>query len=98
MRYELTDEEWTAIKPMLPRWQRGTTNLRPATSHSFNLHPYAYGCGLMSPRPNHGEKLAETTLRERIACTLTAIAAVVGSNDPSRNSDHNSRSALNWAT
>ena len=44
MRYELTDEEWTAIKPMLPRWQRGTTNLRPTTSHSFNLHPYAYGC------------------------------------------------------
>jgi transposase len=33
-------------------WQRGTTNLRPTTSHSFNLHPYAYGCGLMSPRPS----------------------------------------------
>jgi transposase len=26
MRYELTDEEWTAIKPMLPNKPRGSSS------------------------------------------------------------------------
>ena len=34
-------------------WQRATTSSRPTTSHSSSLHPYAYGCALMSPRPEH---------------------------------------------
>jgi hypothetical protein len=29
-----------------------TTSSRPTTLHSSNLHPYAYGCALMSPRPS----------------------------------------------
>src|SRR5215831_6968534 len=33
-------------------WQRAMTNLPPTTSHSSNLHPYAYGYELMSPRPS----------------------------------------------
>ena len=30
MRYELTDHEWTAIRPMLPNKQRCATGERPA--------------------------------------------------------------------
>jgi hypothetical protein len=32
--------------------QRATTSWRRTTSHWFSLHPYAYDCALMSPRPN----------------------------------------------
>src|SRR5262249_17199255 len=33
-------------------WQRATTSLRSTTSHSSSLHPYAYGCALISQRPS----------------------------------------------
>jgi transposase len=33
-------------------WQRTTTSSRPTTSHSSSLHPFSYGCALMSPRPS----------------------------------------------
>src|SRR3954465_5709563 len=35
--------------------QRAMTSSRPITSHSSSLHPYAYGCALMSPRPSARE-------------------------------------------
>ena len=38
-------------------WQRATTSSRPTTSHSSSLHPYAYGCALMSPRPRQPNAL-----------------------------------------
>src|SRR5947199_757133 len=33
-------------------WQRAMTSSPPTTLHSSSLHPYAYGCALMSPRPS----------------------------------------------
>jgi transposase len=42
MRYELTDNEWSAIKPML-------TSSPRTTLRSFNSHRSGYGCALMSP-------------------------------------------------
>jgi transposase len=58
MRYELSDFEWTAIKPMLPNKPRGVP--RVATRYdklaaiylaSSNSHQSAFGCALMSPQP-----------------------------------------------
>ena len=38
MRYELTDHEWTAIKPMLPNKPRGVAWVNePASSRSSTL-------------------------------------------------------------
>lgn len=33
-------------------WQHAATSSRPTTLHSSSLHPYGYGCALMSPRPS----------------------------------------------
>jgi len=41
---------WVTIDRTQSEQQRGTTNWRRTTSHSFSLHPYAYGCAPMSPR------------------------------------------------
>ena len=41
MRYELTDQEWTAIKPMLPNKPRGVArvNDRRSTASFANIPP-----------------------------------------------------------
>jgi hypothetical protein len=36
MRYELTDYEWAAIKPMLPRPCSNSASRRPATDEGVN--------------------------------------------------------------
>ena len=36
MRYELTDHEWTAIKPMLPNKPRGVPRARNLVERFFN--------------------------------------------------------------
>jgi transposase len=46
MRYELTDHEWSAIKPMLPNKPRGVPRVND------RRHQYGCGCALMSPRPS----------------------------------------------
>jgi len=64
MRYELSDYEWTAIKPMLPNKPRGVRRvndrrvlngifwvLRLTIWRSSNSHQSEFGCVLMSPRP-----------------------------------------------
>jgi len=45
-----------------------------------------------------GELLSGIGLLAERGLTKQRRPPVAGSNDPSRNSDHNSRSALNWAT
>jgi transposase len=37
MRYELADEEWAAIKPMLPNKPRGVP--RPSDAIAIRAHP-----------------------------------------------------------
>src|SRR5262245_39220874 len=77
MRYELTDHEWTAIRPMLPNKPRGVPRVndrrvatrydkssQPTILPSFSLHQSDFGCALMSPRPR--EQRA-TELRARFA-------------------------------
>ena len=49
MRYELSDFEWTAIKPM--RAAPDMTSSQPTIWHSSNLHQSEFGCVLLSPRP-----------------------------------------------
>ena len=39
MRYELTEHEWTAIRPMLPNKPRGVTRVNDSTKHDFNSFP-----------------------------------------------------------
>jgi hypothetical protein len=56
MRYELSDYEWTAIKPMLPNnvgvSRHDTTNSQPTIWCSSNSHQSEFGYAQMSPRPN----------------------------------------------
>jgi hypothetical protein len=37
MRYELSDYEWTAIKPMLPKSHEGTSHVWPEMKEAANL-------------------------------------------------------------
>jgi hypothetical protein len=46
MRYELSDFEWSAIKPILPN-----KSSQPTIRHSSNSHQSECGCVAMSPRP-----------------------------------------------
>ena len=39
MRYELTDEEWTAIKPMLPNKPRGVPMVNDRRAAGWRAEP-----------------------------------------------------------
>jgi transposase len=57
--------ETLCFSPYLYR-ARNLVESRPTTSHSSSLRPYAYGCTLMSPRPNSGNTQAfRSRLRSR---------------------------------
>ena len=46
MRYELTEHEWTAIRPMLPNKPRGVTRVNDGTKIRFffgRLHHWSDG-------------------------------------------------------
>jgi transposase len=47
MRYELTDHEWTAIKPTLPNKPRGAPRVRLAGGHSRDGYPQSQEAGLI---------------------------------------------------
>jgi transposase len=49
MRYELTDHEWTAIKPMLPNKPRGVPPTERRTFNSNRLASPKHGCPFVMP-------------------------------------------------
>jgi hypothetical protein len=53
MRYELNDNEWRVIKPMLPNKSRGVPRMddRRLTSPSSSSHPCGLGYALMGSKP-----------------------------------------------
>ena len=43
MRYELTEHEWTAIRPMLPNKPRGVTRVNDGTKFDFSSGAFTTG-------------------------------------------------------
>jgi len=80
MRYELSDEEWMAIKPMrfstrssiAGAWQLATTSSRPTTSRSSNLRQSGCGCALMSP--HSGLVVIDVAEREHLGKLALVVA------------------------
>jgi transposase len=62
MRYELSNDEWTAIKLMLPNKPRGVpgVNDRRVLNGIFS-HRSGCGCALMSPRLSHSADASNFT-------------------------------------
>jgi hypothetical protein len=65
MRYELTDEEWTAIKPMLPNKPRGV----PRVNDRRVLNGIFWSCDL----EHRGATCQSTSVRTRPA-TIASFA------------------------
>jgi hypothetical protein len=83
MRYELNDNEWRVIKPMLPNKSRGVPRVddRRLTSPSSSSHPCGLGYALMSPSPSRLDVcLFDADERQRsVAMPLNAAVAVTRS-------------------
>ena len=77
MRYELTEHEWTAIRPMLPNKPRGVTRVNDGTKFDFSSG--AFTTGQMVPHYDEltrrpvGEMMTEAVGRVEPATPLTRV-------------------------
>ena len=76
MRYELTEHEWTAIRPMLPNKPRGVTRVNDGKNSIFlgRLHHWSDRTPFdQSMRRPVGEMMTEAVGRVEPATPLTRV-------------------------